>query len=1194
MRKIVFLSLIVLLLLTGCEAVAEHEWGPWHDDVDNPPTCTHDGLKASECVICDAVRREYAPQKSHIFDSNNKCSECGAFYIGESLGEGESIADKLTRVLTAISEEEGSGATICFEAGEYDFKDLPEMSFTKENITIEGALNKDGTTATSFTNSSSSSSTVIKATGSGFTVKDISFGIADGSNNKDAVLELTGDNVTISGCDFSLPGSVKAIGDIGSGKSVTLDGVNINGGGNITTSGNLSIKNNSEIDTNLEVKTDKSSLSVEDSTINGSVTATGNPSSLDITRSVINGDVDTGSDGVDSVSISGGTINSTSSKIKGKTVSVESGSSVNGEVEITSTVDGVVNIKESSVNKGDSNKSLTVKGESVSLDGAELGGTVTVNASSDVSMTNSTKIESGSNKVKITGKSVSVESGSSVNGEVEITSTGDSGVSIKASSINKGDSTRSLTITGDSLVVDGSDISGAVTVTTTQGTEIKNNSSVDSGNNSLTITGKSISVTGDSSLDGKVSLDPEKKTVVEDSSINSGKNKTDGSLEITRGSVKVTGSTLGGDIVLGKTDSSKAETGTTTATVTDVMISESSINGSGDSKTGGQFEITGGYLYIDSSELGGNILIDKDVDRAKITSSSIDTSDGSNGIITSANLTIDESTIKKGSGLFVKGASVENPVEITIDSSKSENDVDINGETIASILSKDIKDTGAEENSLIYPWTGEGAVCKVDNSTVEGLDAEQITIKFTLGTDEKIGNQTETVEVKYTRYKGSTAYLNTSTLLEVPTKSNSNDFFLGWKKSGADNSTAARNISEIPTDDTSFELVAVWQTVPKEGGTVTLGSYNGKGIVWKVLEVDGTNKRALLLMQNVLGPMKLSDQSRSTVYKWSISSLRTWLNSEFITSYLKDVPIVSVSNTTEQSYGTSNLETTSDKVFLLSKSEFEEKYKSYCSETYIYTLDGKGTNNWWWLRTPNPKWSKYAAYSVQYGKLTESHCGVDVGDRYVRPAFWYYYGGTVTTYNITYDLDGGSYAANGSYPTTYKRSTGEGSTEFKEAVTIKNPTKNGYEFVGWVYNTNNVLTPSTGNTGVCTVEASVTGNLNLKAVWKKTYTITYSGLDSGDTSSERPSSYVRYSTAVGSEWKNDKVTISSPTKSESTFDGWTVNVNGLTTEWTAGSGESFEISVETTGNITLTAKWTATSGTSGNTDTTSDGETTED
>ncbi len=1190
MRKIVFLSLIVLLLLTGCEAVAEHEWGPWHDDVDNPPTCTHDGLKASECVICDAVRREYAPQKSHIFDSNNKCSECGAFYIGESLGEGESIAEKLTRVLTAISEEEGSGATICFEAGDYDFKDLPEMSFTKENITIEGTLNKDGTTATSFTNSSSSSSTVIKATGSGFTVKDISFDIGDGSNNKDAVLELTGDNVTISGCDFSLPGSVKAIGDIGSGKSVTLDGVNINGGGNITTSGNLSIKNNSEIDTNLEVKTDKSSLSVEDSTINGSVTATGNPSSLDITRSVINGDVDTGSDGVDSVSISGGTISSTSSKIKGKTVSVESGSSVNGEVEITSTVDGVVNIKESSVNKGDSNKSLTVKGESVSLDGAELGGTVTVNASSDVSITNSTKIESGSNNVKITGKSVSVESGSSVNGKVEITSTGESGVSIKDSSINKGDSTKSLTITGDSLVVDGSDISGAVTVTTTQGTEIKNNSSIDSGNNSLTITGKSISVTGDSSLDGKVSLDPEKKTVVEDSSINSGKNKTDGSLEITQGSVKVAGSTLGGDIVLGKTDSSGTETGTTTATITDVMISESSINGSGDSKTGGQFEITGGYLYIDSSELGGNILIDKDVDRAKITSSSIDTSDGSNGIITSADLTIDESTIKKGSGLFVKGASVENPVEITIDSSKSENDVDINGETIASILSKDIKDTGAEENSLIYPWTGEGAVCKVDNSTVEGLDAEQITIKFTLGTNEKIGNQTETVEVKYTRYKGSTAYLNTSTLLEVPTNTDASKCFLGWKKKNSSD-TPTTNISGIPTDGTSFELDAVWQTVPVMGGTVTLGSYNEKGIVWKVLEVDGTNKRALLLMQNVLGPMKLSDQSRSTVYKWSISSLRTWLNGEFITSYLKDVPIVSVSNTTEKSYGASGTETTSDKVFLLSRSEFE-KYKSYCGETYIYTLDGKGTNNWWWLRTPNTSWSKYAAYSVQYGKLTESHCGVDVGDRYVRPAFWYYYGGTVTTYNITYDLDGGSHAASGSYPTSYKRSSGTGSTEFKEEVTITNPTKNGSDFVGWVYtDSSNKMTLLSPASRSCKIGATVAENLTLKAVWKTKYTITYSGLDDVVTLSTKPTEYVRYSTEVGGTYVNNVIEVGTPgEKSGYTFSGWSCS-SGYTLSKKSDSSGNYEIPKIATGNITLTAEWTEneTSGTSGEGGTTPSG-----
>lgn len=91
-------------------------------------------------------------------------------------------------------------------------------------------------------------------------------------------------------------------------------------------------------------------------------------------------------------------------------------------------------------------------------------------------------------------------------------------------------------------------------------------------------------------------------------------------------------------------------------------------------------------------------------------------------------------------------------------------------------------------------------------------------------------------------------------------------------------------------------------------------------------------------------------------------------------------------------------------------------------------------------------------------------------------------GSTVTTYSISYDLDGGTVAK--ANPTSYTKDTA--------TFTLNNPTKSGYTFEGWVG------TGLSEATKTVTIVKGSTGNRVYKATWEK----------NSDSSSEEDSSPV--------------------------------------------------------------------------------------
>ena len=153
----------------------------------------------------------------------------------------------------------------------------------------------------------------------------------------------------------------------------------------------------------------------------------------------------------------------------------------------------------------------------------------------------------------------------------------------------------------------------------------------------------------------------------------------------------------------------------------------------------------------------------------------------------------------------------------------------------------------------------------------------------------------------------------------------------------------------------------------------------------------------------------------------------------------------------------------------------------------------------------------------------------------------YYAKWTLSSYTISYNLDGGTAAGN---PTTY---TVESST-----ITLNNPTKEGYTFTGW---------SGTGLTGeqntTVTISKGSTGHRTYTAHWKLAdYTVTLH--PNGGTGGTDLTAYTYGSvTTLPTNW----------TKKGYVFDGWYVNENFTGTAVTNISGTD-------TGNKEYWAKWT--------------------
>ena len=122
---------------------------------------------------------------------------------------------------------------------------------------------------------------------------------------------------------------------------------------------------------------------------------------------------------------------------------------------------------------------------------------------------------------------------------------------------------------------------------------------------------------------------------------------------------------------------------------------------------------------------------------------------------------------------------------------------------------------------------------------------------------------------------------------------------------------------------------------------------------------------------------------------------------------------------------------------------------------------------------------------------------------------------TINTYNLTYELDGGSLPDGVSNPSTYTVETND--------FTLNNPSKTGYNFIGWTEEDEEPSNPKTITKGTI-------GNKTLTANYEVIeYTISYI-LNDGTLEEQNPSTYTI---------ETETFTLNNPSKVGYDFTGWT-------------------------------------------------------
>ena len=186
------------------------------------------------------------------------------------------------------------------------------------------------------------------------------------------------------------------------------------------------------------------------------------------------------------------------------------------------------------------------------------------------------------------------------------------------------------------------------------------------------------------------------------------------------------------------------------------------------------------------------------------------------------------------------------------------------------------------------------------------------------------------------------------------------------------------------------------------GDVLTIGTYAGKAINWKVLDVR--DNKAFLLSTKVVKDIKYHDQEGTVT--WGECSLRKWLNGTFLTTaFSKDeqaaILTTTVDNGTDQGnpeWPNSGSGNTKDKIFLLSYAEFKRYVEgsdfSICEAAYstkpgedmrVELLDNGTEAAFWWLRSPGVN-GKQAAFINFEGKCFSNYAT----NWYLsaRPAMW--------------------------------------------------------------------------------------------------------------------------------------------------------------------------------------------------------------
>ena len=174
-----------------------------------------------------------------------------------------------------------------------------------------------------------------------------------------------------------------------------------------------------------------------------------------------------------------------------------------------------------------------------------------------------------------------------------------------------------------------------------------------------------------------------------------------------------------------------------------------------------------------------------------------------------------------------------------------------------------------------------------------------------------------------------------------------------------DYETALALYNEItPYKDSQDKIVTI-NNRQSEDSIMYLGTYDGKPVAWRIVEMDGYNKM-LLLADQPIRDLPISDDITDTSFE--NSDIARWLNNDFIADFTQtDLDQI--------------IETGGVNVFLLSEAD-------------VNRLKSKGVDlsadTDWWLKSESNKGFKYATSD---GKV-ESAGDIHLRDKGVRPAIW--------------------------------------------------------------------------------------------------------------------------------------------------------------------------------------------------------------
>lgn len=188
------------------------------------------------------------------------------------------------------------------------------------------------------------------------------------------------------------------------------------------------------------------------------------------------------------------------------------------------------------------------------------------------------------------------------------------------------------------------------------------------------------------------------------------------------------------------------------------------------------------------------------------------------------------------------------------------------------------------------------------------------------------------------------------------------------------------------------------------GDIVTYGNYEQDGfysngeetIEWIVIARDRDN-HALLLSRYCLDALPYNEDGGDVT--WEDSSIRAWLNGEFLESAFGGDPngfiCTAECKTKDGRSGTDGGENTTDRIFLLAVDDVTQylpKESSRRAPITEYAKEqgaeyDKNGNGWWWLRTPG-KTQDMAAGVHTAGGVNYDGRDVDRTDLCIRPALW--------------------------------------------------------------------------------------------------------------------------------------------------------------------------------------------------------------